>query len=605
MPSAESGRLSLFRRLNLERWALAGVLLLFLLTQFIFPDFPGTISMDGLKRDQALAGLLWSAFQEEGFWGLFFSGSLPVARAGYHGSLMSFLYLPFYVLFGPEWFLARSWHVFFEVGALVFTFLVVRNLYGSRVALLSLLFLVIHPNYVAGVRFGAYMVSHLHFFSMGALYFLARAWKTGRWGAGFWGLFFIGMGMSMQLWFWWFPIALTAAAWVYRRQLGENFSESDGRRVLSRIGFGLSGLPAGAALILYREWAHPLDSLRAFYHRVTIQGGGISEPGGIVERLANAAWYLTAVFPGGNSDGNPFDGYPSWVSVNGLFPIALLAAGIYLIARDAAEGGRRLLALFPFLLVLLTVMASIFPTFLPHWHFFYPLPAVVLSLAAAEAWSRSRGRAKKTALAAACLILTVQEVRGVAGFFQSIQPQANDRRLYDLVKWLRTSGSGSPLVLCSGNQYPRLNEFAGYSLETWLYCLVPERRFRFYRPAEDRYPEAGCSYAARKNPAPGEIAVVFLEGDVPAEKTAEGMPGELRHLFPRGLPPPTARFGGPGDTLVFQTYAGPVSPVSVPGKPAGDRACPALPIEEAFDAEHLFSVRFFRRFDYGRAEPAP
>jgi membrane-associated HD superfamily phosphohydrolase len=234
----------------LEAAVLGGLIGLFLAVAAVFPVVPGMIPESHVENVK-LSLRVMQLLQEQSLWTLFIEGKLPASWSPsqpYQGALMAYLYLPVFYLVGANLAIAEYWHFLFVVPTLALVYFLMKQMFGRAAGMLAVLFLVVHPGYVAGTRLGVYFLGYLHFFSVGSLYFLYRWRQTGRTAYFCLGFLLLGMGMSLLSIFYWYVAALAAAALLYRSE----FFGQGALRAVKLAGAGLAAAAAGAALNIYQ-----------------------------------------------------------------------------------------------------------------------------------------------------------------------------------------------------------------------------------------------------------------------------------------------------------------------------------------------------------------
>jgi hypothetical protein len=434
------------------------------------------MTLEGLLVDQEKAAVFWSMMKEETLYRLFLLGDFPSRKVEYHGALMSYFYLPFHALFGPNWAVARLWPLLFVVPSLLFAYAFMRNIFGAPAALLSLALLVIHPGYVIGARHSGFVFASMHFFSMGAMWLLARWWIERRTVFFFLAMFFVGMGLSTQLWFVWFFNALAVLGFLFAPAVARRMGLRDRRRLLSWTAAGLGGLALGAALLFYREIVYSFGPARAVLGAV-LGSENSSFAYGAAFRAALETltdfWWTCKWIP---FTGVPFAGVEN-PRANDAYPWTVLAAALFLVVRGIGKGKSKALVTLPVILGAFILQMPLSPTSRPihHVYFFYPFPALVLACAAWELVGMFRGKRSVRAVVAAGVIafmarevaslercFSVLVTRGGVGFFTE--------SIYDLARWLRERHpSGETLFLY---------EPAGDEVRRHLLFLLPNHSFR-------------------------------------------------------------------------------------------------------------------------------
>jgi hypothetical protein len=455
--------------------------------ELAFPTFPAMLfgsGGGGLIMDQFLAAQILDMLRENSLWELFWSGRLPSVRTHYHSTLMAYLYIPFLKVFGRSWMLAKHWPVFWALLSLLFAYLFVRNVFDRRSALLALLLIVVHPTYVMGIRMGGGLLSHMHFFSMGTLCFLGFWWTTRRtvwFGAA---MFFIGLGMSTQLWFYWFPAGLLVSGLVFFKEIRERFGLR-GESARRLAGIGLLCLAAGSSLIIYREAVHKLDSLAMLVSRFSVTSTSPDPEGYHPSHVLAVLADFNSLLAGRDIFNilRPFASLPIDLPYADLaYPPIFWVAWAFLFPRTA--GGlsgppARMLALVFAVMLALSPLGPIgAPTL--HFFFLYPFPPLLLAVAAGTALRAAQNRRWLNVPLGGVLILlafgeTANLSRYLREFFEGQHTTFRSfytKPFYETAAWLKKENlSSEPIVI-----------FGDYEeMERHLYFVLPESRFRSIR----------------------------------------------------------------------------------------------------------------------------
>jgi len=511
------------------------------------------IPCEGVFNDQYFAAQLLERFGGGGdsFWRALVEGRLPVAhptRPSWHGVLMAYLYMPFHLLFGASWELARYWCHLFAVGSLLFTYGFMRRVYGPGAALLALFLIVIHPGYVMMIRTGSAFYSPMHFFSCGCLYFASLWWDSRRHVFFALAVVMIGLGLSTMLWFGWFAAGLAVGAVLLAKPIFVRLRLREWKSTLHLVVAGGVGAMVGSAMMLYREWTGESNLLA----KVSSDLGG-----GLDVYLANVplAW-ATLTETWWAFSANAWFG--SNASANEIYPWAVVAAvgvAAVLAVLSSVDQPRLLL---PVVLVVMLVQAPLALRSVETALFFlYPLPQMVLAAAIVGVGALINGRKLQVSALVLLVLFVGAELRSLGASVSLLRARvesgAHLNPVYHLAVWLREEHPVGRRLF--------LNKMD--ALEPYLYFFQPERGLVFETAsANELIGRLGSE------PAGGSAEAVFVYGipgprpEVLSSESGHGIRVEKivefsHEKFSHEFPPVRLRGHGDGE----QNHFGP--PVTV------------------------------------------
>jgi hypothetical protein len=497
--------------------ALAGLLIgLFVAMELIHPMRPGMAFGGGLLMDQHLAAKLLETFRERSFWDLFVSGELPSQRDAYHSTLMAYLYLPFAAIFGRNWLIAKHWPLFWAVPTVLFSYFFLRALFSRQAALLGLCFLVIHPAYVMGIRIGGSLLSHMQFFSMGTLCFLALWWTSKRPAWFRLAMLLLGLGMSTNLWFYWFVAGLGACALLGFADLRRRFDLSDPSRFLRWMAEGVLFFCLGAALLFYREFFYPGQALAQAFeradHLLAHASPAASYFDSLVLNLRIFRDHLAArSLVESTLSVHPLENSPLFPFANPVFPWVVLASFVFLVSNAGRSVlGKKALVL-PVLFVVMTALSALTPRGGTHLHLFflYPLPLLAVGVAVSAAWTRvKQAKIPRAALAAILLAVMASEAAALGRYLVRFLSVPNGKfytdTVYDAAGFLRSRRLLSHPFAVFADREEALRH---------LYFVIPDVDLRVLRVSElhpERAAAAGLTEDMRRWIAEGREPIVFV-----------------------------------------------------------------------------------------------
>jgi len=128
---------------------------------------------------------------------------LPVMIYEYIATVNTCMVLPFFAAFGINVPALRAMPIVQSAGAMIFVYLLARELYGRRAAIAGLLMLAVNPSFVFWSRQGVFVTSVTILISMAGVWAWLRWWRTARRGYLYLGSFLFGLGISAKFLFGW------------------------------------------------------------------------------------------------------------------------------------------------------------------------------------------------------------------------------------------------------------------------------------------------------------------------------------------------------------------------------------------------------------------
>ena len=142
-----------------------------------------------------------------------FGVRFPLVIYEYIATVNTYLVIPFFALLGINVPALRTMPIVLSAVAMLFLYLLARDLYGRRTAALAYLLLSVSPSFVFWTRQGVFVTSVTIPISLIAVWSLQRGWRRGTARYLYLGAFLFGLGISAKLLFWWL-IAGVGAAFV-------------------------------------------------------------------------------------------------------------------------------------------------------------------------------------------------------------------------------------------------------------------------------------------------------------------------------------------------------------------------------------------------------
>ncbi len=176
------------------------------------------ISLPGLHTDEALevipAVQLVRGQEVECFKDVclnLFGLRLPVMIYEYIATVNTYLAIPFFVLFGVNVTALRTMPIVQSMAAVVFLYLLARELFNRRVAMIAVLLLAFSPSFVFWSRQGVFVTSVTLPISTAAVWAWLRWLKTSKPGYLYAGAFLFGLGISAKFLFGWLVAGVVGA----------------------------------------------------------------------------------------------------------------------------------------------------------------------------------------------------------------------------------------------------------------------------------------------------------------------------------------------------------------------------------------------------------
>lgn len=214
------------------------------------------IALPGLHTDEALEVLpavqLVRGQEVECFKDVcidLFGLRLPVMIYEYIATVNTYMAIPFFALFGVSVPTLRAMPILQSVVALVFLYLLARELFNRRVALLSVALLAVSPSFVFWSRQGVFVTSVTIPISLIGVWSWHRWWRSSKPGYLYLGAFLFGLGVSAKFLFGWL-LAGVGGAFVLLNL--DRILESLRRRSLAPLGIRLRrrDVAIGGALVI-------------------------------------------------------------------------------------------------------------------------------------------------------------------------------------------------------------------------------------------------------------------------------------------------------------------------------------------------------------------
>lgn len=317
---------------------------------------------------------------------------IPLMLMTYIGAIKAYIYKPIFMLLQPTALTVRLPVIIIGLIALVFTYLLVKDLFGNRVAFIAALLLATDPSYIFHVRADWGPVALMLLFKVGSLYFLARFAQTSRSGFLAIGALFLGLGLYDKANFLWYLFALPLPALMM-------WGEECRRR------FTLHNVTIAVVFFLFGSW--PLLLYNIMKKGATFKGQ-MQQTGSLLTVLqyktnllivtlnGNAAYHFFSggrlIGPFSSVNGTPADNYSLATTLlvaidfrGSLMPFALpgavLLIVIFLCFKQAAAQRAILFFCLLSLLILFQIYITPKATGSHHIMMLYPFPQIIVAYA--------------------------------------------------------------------------------------------------------------------------------------------------------------------------------------------------------------------------------
>jgi 4-amino-4-deoxy-L-arabinose transferase-like glycosyltransferase len=242
-------------------WAVDASVLALALTVFLLLT-THQISLPGLHTDEALevipAVQLLRGQEVECYKDVcldLFGLHLPVMIYEYIATVNTYMAIPFFALFGISVPTLRAMPIVQSAVAMVFLYLVARELYNRRVAALCVLLLAVSPSYIFWSRQGVFVTSVTIPISLIGVWASVRWWRAQRPGYLYLAAFTFGLGISAKFLFGWLLVGVAAAFLLLNL---DRIVAAAGQRSWSPLGIRLSWRQVMLSSLLFALGLLPL-----------------------------------------------------------------------------------------------------------------------------------------------------------------------------------------------------------------------------------------------------------------------------------------------------------------------------------------------------------
>jgi len=367
------------------------IVLLIFISLYLFLELLN-ITLPGLYGDEALPAcgsiqiikkLAPILFPIVKFFGTYFP--LMLGSESYHVALESYILLPFFWLFGINVIVLRLVPIFMEVITLVFIYLFLKDFFDKKVGLLAVFLLVINHIFLLETKLGLNSASMLHFAAMGVLLSLWRWYRSKGEKYFYLGIFMLGLGISIRVWFVWFVGGIFLLGLIFYKDIGNKIKKN----ILKYSLFGAVIFCLGIFFFIFYNITSNFSTVRYIiehFFDTKNKINNIEYFGNLISRLRNFGLWLNGSWSlleqGGWYNRTPMKDISTNPVSCGLFLgsfIYLALNGIF--KRSYYSRKRVLFILLLFIMILLQTPLTLSTLGGPHLFILYPLIQIIMALA--------------------------------------------------------------------------------------------------------------------------------------------------------------------------------------------------------------------------------
>jgi|GEM_PF-4564674 len=170
-----------------------------------------------------------------------FNTHFPLMLVSRESAMESYILLPFLSLFGVNVVTIRLVPILAGAIGLILLYYFVRRFFNREAALLSLILLAVNPVFLLENKLGLNSASMLHPAMMAVLLCFYIWYQKRKINYFILGMFFLGLGLSIRVWYSWFIVALLIFALIYFRRIWQILGSNKAVTLLTGIAAFLSG----------------------------------------------------------------------------------------------------------------------------------------------------------------------------------------------------------------------------------------------------------------------------------------------------------------------------------------------------------------------------
>jgi len=383
-----------------------------------------------------------------------FNTYFPLMLVSRESAMESYVLLPFLSLFGINVVILRLVPILAGAIGLILLYYFVRRFFDSKTALLSLVLLVVNPVFLLENKLGLNSASMLHPAMMTVLLCFYIWYQKRKINYFILGMFFLGIGLSIRVWYAWFITALLIFALIYFRRIWQLLGRNKAIYLLT----GITVFLLGAVLFVvynltskFSTFHFVVNSLvntdnKHYYidnllHRLRVFSSSISGRWSLEEQ---GSWFHRSwSYP------EPFAKIP----VNNMLMWIFYASFIWLILsfllKKSFFSKKRVLFLCGLTLIIMLLSPLIsFQLAGPHLFILYPLVMIIIALALMDLAKRN----KYLRFFSICMVLLITALNikiffNWQRYFEHTGGIGNNSdAIYALADWLKERRIKEPVV---------------------------------------------------------------------------------------------------------------------------------------------------------------
>lgn len=387
-----------------------------------------------------------------------FNRNFPVMQgAEYSGAMESYILSPFLLLFGTNVVALRLVPIFMQAGFLFFLYLFLRDFLNKRVAITSLILLVINSVFLLETKLGLDRASILHFAEILALYSLYKWYKGGKNIYFYFAIYILGLGLTIRIWFLWFVNSLIVLSVAFRKKILGRMQANIAKYII----FGSFSFLFGSILFVYYNLVTKFATIRYIIDNFSQTRSSVDNffyLDNLFVRLGVLVSYLQGKYilseQGSWNNHTP----TSEIALNQMYPFLFLGAFAWIIfsilfKKISFAKNRIIFIIILFLLILLQSPFTLSCLTSPHLFILFPIIPIILSIA----WVDMVENFKKNKLAvitvnAVFVIFILIEcnvtIRNNYLYFRKTGGTGNySDAIYELASYLKTNKIFSPFAM--------------------------------------------------------------------------------------------------------------------------------------------------------------
>jgi uncharacterized membrane protein len=448
---------------NKDKIILFGLIIFYLILELL------SINLGGVYCDEAMpaCGALSIIIPVEPFgpYASFnfrlFKKDFPIMIVDYYSALESYILIPFFLLFGINVVALRLCPIIFEMFALIFLYILLKELFNRKIALVTLFILIINSVFLYYVKTGIHTASILHFTSILCLLLLWKWYKENKNKNKYlyFTIFLLGIGISIRMWFVWFVNTIIILSILFINKIKNTLKKNIFRYTI----YGTLFFSLGIILFIIYNFKNNFATIRYIIEHFSKTRLGVNNfeyLHNLNVRLSVFSYYLNGIqtLIDEGSWKNRIIGIKEYVSINnisGLFFLYSLLWNVFSIIfkKGLFSYKRKLFITLIFILIFLQSPFTLSNLGGPHLFILYPFIQIIEALAIVESIEVfKRNKAMLTIVSCVLLIFIFKEINvtfrnNYLYFLKTGGSGNNSDAIYDLTKWLKENGYYRPVVM--------------------------------------------------------------------------------------------------------------------------------------------------------------